>query len=525
MRRLLIKVVTISVLATRAHGRIILPTSRSATIPSPHSSLNNAHGILGQPGLHNIRGGGAVTSKEKHNQHDITTRNSPNPHIQAILIPRQTSILTPLRFLSFLLMNISFNYCMQTAGKPMEDAVRRILNMPLGNDFSAPKVNQLHVYMAKKLLSSSYTSVELLPPAHLPSPTPLLGLFLSIMLYIGGTILAPKWSVHVDAFFNYDRFDLDDNATISDVTEMLWNWFDQQNQDDADVYYQTKKSLAPAVLVHDQPIDSEEAAMNGVICPLFLSPENDDNPEEGTSDCGYHYLGHPRRYYFEFNGKRHYYDPIYQSDLSSTLPALICGGPNLHELPISKLLSPEYTNGLNTESKLSKAQERYESYSHISLPIPTLSEAFISRVSSPLVALQVVGRLLSVLEDETIGKSLANLGRLVSQHLFDTKRSIEAAAALASEVKDNEDSGHKSCCVRIWAVRPADNDESGIWVEVQSNEILPGDVFTITSTSGSSYFLSGAAMPVDCLLLEGNCVTEEAALTGESVPQVRFEFL
>ena len=529
MKGLLINVTTILVLPTLAYGRIILSTRRSAAIPIPNwsSSLKNAdnrHGVLSHHELHNnIRGGDGASSNKKRSPHVMTTKQLPDHHIQSILIPRQTSILTPLRFLSFLLMNISFNYCMQTAGKPMEDAVRRILNMS-GNDCRTSKVNQLHVYMAKKILSSSSssTSVELLPPSHLPSPLPLLGLFVSILLYFGGTVLAPKWSVYVDAFFNYDRFDLDDKATIASATDILWNWFDQQNQDDVDVYYQPKKQLAPAVLIHDN--DSEESTVNSVICPLFLSPENGYNPEGDTSSCMYHYLDHPRRYYFELNGKRYYYDPIYQLSLNSTTPALISGEPNLHELPISKLLYHECKHGLDTESKLSKARERYEGYSHISIPIPILSEAFLSRLSSPLAALQVVGRLFSVLEDETIGKSFTNLGRIVSQHFFDAKRSIGAAVALANEVKENENSDHIGSDVGIWAVRPSYNDDTGKWEKVQSTEILPGDIFTMASSSGNSYFLSGVTIPVDCLLLEGNCVTEEAALTGESVPQVRVKF-
>ena len=68
---------------------------------------------------------------------------------------------------------------MQTSGKPLEDAVRKLLHMSDdGVDSSArlttSKVTPLHIYVAKKIATSSLT----LPPGHLPLPLPLLGLFL-----------------------------------------------------------------------------------------------------------------------------------------------------------------------------------------------------------------------------------------------------------------------------------------------------------------------------------------------------------
>ncbi|KAL3787316.1 hypothetical protein HJC23_009562 [Cyclotella cryptica] len=479
--------------------------------------------------------------------------NNMHIHIEAILLPRQTSILKPLRFASFLLMNMSFNLCMQTAGKPMEDAVRRVLRMPLDDsDTFASKVTPLHVYVAKKLLSSSSssssTSVEMLPPAHLPAPLPLLGLFLSILLYVGGTVLAPKWSVRAESFLNYERLDLnrEDGDAIVHASDRLWNWFEQQKYDDVDAYYQsaTKKLSYPAVLVNDMNNESKGTAAKGTICQLYVSPENDENTEQQVSSntLRNHYLDHPRRYYFEYTGKRYYFDLIYQADFEPKTPALISGSPNLHELPICKLLSEDYNCGLCTESKLSRARARYGSYSHISIPIPTLTSAFVSRMTSPLVALQLVGRLLSVLEDESIGKSLANLARLTFQHVSDAKRSIETATILANEVRENEDLGEKGSGARIWAVRPkADiltqaskskrmgkarkgntTREAVEWVEIQPLDLLPGDVFIISSAAGNiSYFASAVTVPVDALLLDGTCVTEEAALTGESVPQAK----
>lgn len=524
-----------SFIADGAYHDVFRPRRLALSIISspPLRSNNDDCVLFSIKGLHKVRGGGntASTKEDANNENDngkmnVATSNTfPKLHVQAILIPRQTSILKPLRVLSFLLINISLNYCTQTVGKPMEDSVRRILNMPNpteGSSTIASKVNQLHIYMAKKLLSStsSSTSVEMLPPPHLPSPLPLLGLFLSIILYLVGTILAPKWSVHIDAFLNYERIDLNDKDTIVDANKTLSSWFDQQKEDDADPYYQTaKKPLVPGVLINDIHDESSKASAKGIICPLFLSPENKNESKETAFNSFEHYLDHPRRYYFEFSRKRYYYDPIFHTEADSSTPALIWGGPNLNELSVDELLSEKYVCGLNTESKLSRAIERYGSYSHISIPIPTLSAAVMSRFTSPLVALQIVGRLLSVLEDETIGKSVTNLMRLAFQHVSDAKHSIKAALTLASEVKENEDLCDIDNSITIWAVRCTATTKK-TWVKVKPSDLFPGDVFILSTESGSSYFAPAMIIPVDSLLLEGSCVTEEAALTGESVPQV-----
>lgn len=500
-------------------------------------------------GIHSIRGGGNAAATTIYNTMSATTNDSSNLQVQAILIPRQTSLLAPLQFLSFLLINICVNYCMQTAGRPMEDAVRKILNMPSpseGDGSLLTKVNQLHIYVAKKLLSSSSSSssVEMLPPAHLPSPLPLLGLMMSIMLYIG-TVVVPKWSAHADALLNYQRFDLNDKTSRRDACNVLSNWFETCY--DVDPYYEPalKRPSVPALMINDLSTNSKR-----VICQLFLSPENYNNSfadekvmkkakrrgnsstttldhEQNDTQCisTINFLDHPRRYYFELNKKRYYYDPSYQSDIKFS--ALVSGRPNLHELTTSKLLSDEYTSGLNTVTKLSKARERYGSYSHISIPIPSLKAAFTSRMTSPLVALQLVGRLLSVLEDESIGKSFANLLRLAIQHVSDARQSIAAASTLAKEVKDNEDLGGRDGDLKIWVVRPAKgngNSNDAEWIKIELSDLLPGDVFTL-GNGKSSYFEPAVTMPVDCILLEGTCIMEEAALTGESAPQVIHYFI
>ncbi|CAE7519104.1 PDR2 [Symbiodinium sp. CCMP2592] len=54
----------------------------------------------------------------------------------------------------------------------------------------------------------------------------------------------------------------------------------------------------------------------------------------------------------------------------------------------------------------------------------------------------------------------------------------------------------------------------GQWQEIQSNQLLPGDIIGIQRNPEASF-------PCDALLLQGNVLVNEAMLTGESVPQMK----
>jgi len=404
---------------------------------------------------------------------------------------------------------------MKTAGKPLEEAVRRVLDMPSPTgvaDSFASKVTPLHIYVAKKMSTPTAKS-EMLPPGHLPSPLPLLGFFLSVILYVGGTALLPRWNVRANVFLNYEK------QHINNADYALQNWFDENNEDDIDPFYasSSKKHSTPAVLIYE--VETQKVA----VCPLFRSPGTDDNDREAKIESE-----HPRRYYFELDQKRYYYDPIFSANKNSQSPAVVSGGPTIHEADLLTLLSNSYTRGLQSNAQLAYAQGRYAPYSDMTIPVPTLRGAFIQHISSPLVSLQLIGRLLSLIEEESIGRALADLAKLGFQHFVDAKRNTASARVLAEEVKGmdktgNDMNGSKS---RFWAVRPVETTTAGNsgedeakaeWVQVSPKDLLPGDVFVIAQ-SQTSHTLT---IPVDALLLEGTCVTEEAALTGESVPQAK----
>lgn len=59
------------------------------------------------------------------------------------------------------------------------------------------------------------------------------------------------------------------------------------------------------------------------------------------------------------------------------------------------------------------------------------------------------------------------------------------------------------CDVRVW--------RNGFWKEINSDDLVPGDIYEVSDPSLSIF-------PCDSILLTGDCIVNEAMLTGESVP-------
>lgn len=81
----------------------------------------------------------------------------------------------------------------------------------------------------------------------------------------------------------------------------------------------------------------------------------------------------------------------------------------------------------------------------------------------------------------------------ITESLIETKSTFERMRKMSKY----------ECEVRVW--------RSGFWKEINSNDLVPGDIYEVSDPSLTVF-------PCDSILLVGDCIVNEAMLTGESVP-------
>ena len=404
--------------------------------------------------------------------------------VQAILVPRKLNLQLGIRFgcvLSFLVFLVG---CLNTIGMPRNHAIWALVaddvstGAIMPNDFIPSVVD---CFLAKVIATSTS---EILPSIFMPSIQPLLGASASILTYIVLTILLPRWFTEVRVGLYYEKV----GVTAEEAA-----------------CYTNSKACVLVRLDDDlaqHNLDNTDGGKKAtVLCPLHLSPKvgskkkKKKTPSRNSLDAGY---AHPCPFYFELNQCRVYFDP--------TTGKCLDGGPSLHTARIEDLEAA-------SQQGLSKAQtivakDRYGPYNRPELASPTVREAFYARLSSPLVVVQLNGQLLTVFEEGIA--SLFNLGQTVLHHYWNARQAIHSAKQLAEEVQE---SVQDTSSMKVWVLRDAKTGKK--WVQTTALDIFPGDVFIMTKANQHEDMV----IPVDALLLNGQCLMNEAVLTGESVPQ------
>jgi cation-transporting ATPase 13A1 len=168
------------------------------------------------------------------------------------------------------------------------------------------------------------------------------------------------------------------------------------------------------------------------------------------------------------------------------------------QFPVSQPIK-EYltTTGLNN-NQVQLIRNKF-GLNQFDIPLPPFMELFEEHAMSPFFVFQVFCVLLWCL-DEYWYYSIMTLFMLVAFECTVVQRRLKHLQYL-----------------RDMRVAPYDVQvyRSNKWEKIKTNELLPGDIISMTRTIGDS------VVPADLLLLYGSAVVNEALLTGESVPQVK----
>ncbi|OLY82066.1 putative cation-transporting ATPase [Smittium mucronatum] len=131
----------------------------------------------------------------------------------------------------------------------------------------------------------------------------------------------------------------------------------------------------------------------------------------------------------------------------------------------------------------------------IIIPEKSTTDLLIGEVLHPFYVFQIASVILWTFDDyiyyATCILVISTVSVFVS--LIETKRNVQKIQEMAKF----------ECSVEVFRDR--------IWRTTSSLELVPGDVINISGPNMS-------IIPCDALILEGNCITNESMLTGESIP-------
>ncbi|KAF9261090.1 endoplasmic reticulum Ca-transporting P-type ATPase [Marasmius fiardii PR-910] len=210
----------------------------------------------------------------------------------------------------------------------------------------------------------------------------------------------------------------------------------------------------------------------------------------------------PSSYTFNYQRDTYSVASISQSNdqvIFTKLPYPSSGKP-----PLNHFLKPKSSPGIKslryglTTPETEELKVLY-GLNEFNIPIPSFSELFSEHATAPFFVFQVFCVALWCL-DEYWYYSLFTLFMLV---VFECTVVWQRVRSLTE--------------FRTMAVTPypINTYRDGKWSKIQSDQLLPGDVVSVTRQE------SQTTVPADILLLHGQCIVNEAMLSGESTPLVK----
>lgn len=472
------------------------------------------------------RGSNAISSSNDDNNNDFNSIHN-RVKIESFVAPRKFPVRMFLRTACLLLAARSFLQCSQTSGIPYAQTVWKIVYGTTDAATGAAAAistatvaamdfvpTALERTVAQMILSCNDDYNIMLPPELLPSTGPLLKFVASIVAYIGLTLLLPHWSTKFRVLLEYRKLDHPSFAVNKENTSVLVRSGTPSSGSAA-------KSKSNNLLVIPLQESSKSKIKTTAESQQKKKKNKKDKTKPSSKKSSQRKIGnnnddiidnnnyvHPSDFFFEVDHSRIY------CDLDTK--ECIDGAPALQTAPFSALQRLIDGGGL-TKKRRRIAKERYEPYNIFPLATPTFQEAFLERISSPLVVIQLVGRLVSLLE-EGAGAAVS-MFITMAQHYYNAQQAIVSATQLAQEVKTNlqDTSGYQ---VSVW------NESKQRWVSTAAGQLVPGDMFRLTMSqmhddAGKAQRQQELIVPVDALVVKGQCLTNEAILTGESVPQIK----
>ncbi|KAH6660911.1 hypothetical protein BKA67DRAFT_549554 [Truncatella angustata] len=156
------------------------------------------------------------------------------------------------------------------------------------------------------------------------------------------------------------------------------------------------------------------------------------------------------------------------------------------------------SKGITSQAELTRL-EQYYGTNTFDIPVPTFTELFKEHAVAPFFVFQIFCVGLWML-DEYWYYSLFTLFMLVM---------FESTVVWQRQRTLNEFRGMSIKPYNVWVYR------LGKWTEVQSDNLLPGDLVSINRTKEDS------GVACDMLLVEGTVIVNEAMLSGESTPLLK----
>ena len=333
-------------------------------------------------------------------------------------------------------------------------------------------------------------------PAFLP--TLLLGILVTLHALV---LLMQYWSVGFNVWINFKEMDADNIQLPDDMMEL------DLEEDEARVAAMKKDPKRSSEKILDRSIRNP---------PSHLPTHARVIPAKGR-----HVLV-PIEFYptlgmvFEYHRRRYVYDGE-----SSTWTKIRCRT----DIPLKFLKT---WTGFESDHHLISGQIRYGSNT-FSVRQPTFSELYKAQLLSPFTVFQLFCVILWMLDDywQYSFFTLFMVLTFEATVVFSRIKSLNALRGMGNTARP------------VWVHRV------GKWTLVETSELMPGDIMSLTrikphfakleeAKSGSSTSTAkkrrmptkvedegGDIIPADLLLLRGSTVVNEASLTGESVPQMK----